>query len=133
MVIRPNPRRAWLVLELMLALSIMAIAMIPLAFSFRGEQKLVRTHYYQVVAMEIVDGEMEILRAGQWRAFTEGEHDYPVNAAAATNLPPGQFILNRTLTNLVLEWRPKTRGKGLPVRREIVLFQKTNNNATLSP
>lgn len=132
MVMRHERRGAWLVLELMFALSLLALAMIPLAFSFRGEQKLVRTHYQQVVAMEIVDGEMEILHAGQWRAFAEGEHAYPVNAAAAANLPPGKFVLARTLTNLILEWRPAARGKGLSVRREIALFQKNDPDAKLS-
>lgn len=133
MVMRHQRRGAWLVLELMFALSLLALAMIPLAFSFRGEQKLVRTHYQQVVAMEIVDGEMEILRAGQWRAFGEGEYAYPVKAAAATNLPPGKFVLNRTPTHIALEWRPSARGKGQPVRREIALFQKSGSNAKLGP
>jgi hypothetical protein len=105
-------RSGWLVAELMFALALLAIAMIPLAFSFRGEQKLVRTHYHQVVAMEIVDGEMEFLRAGQWRTFAEGEHAYTVTARSATNLPAGKFVLMRAPTTLRLEWLPARRGSG---------------------
>ncbi len=112
---------AWLVAELMVALSIIAIAMIPLAFSFRGEQKLVRAHYNQVVAMEIIDGEMELLSAGQWRACLEGEHEFKTTALAATNLPPGKFLLNRSNNYFRLEWRPAKRGSGGIVAREAVL------------
>src|SRR4051812_1122094 len=73
MVIVRSRRGGWMVAELMMAISLLAVAMIPLAFSFRGEQKLARTHYHQVIAMEIVDGEMEFLQAGHWRNFPAGE------------------------------------------------------------
>lgn len=119
MVIRSPTNRGWLVAELMIAISILAIAMIPLAFSFRGEQKLVRAHYNQVVAMEIIDGEIELLRAGQWRAWLDGEHEYPISAAAATNLPPGKFLLTRSNQTLRVEWRPGKRNSGGVVAREI--------------
>src|SRR5688500_19083581 len=109
---------AWLVAELMFAVGLLAVAMIPLAFSFRHEQKLVRIHYQQVIAMEILDGEMEILRAGQWRAYVEGEHDYPVRAKAATNLP-GFFKLKRTATNLLLQFIPTNGQKALRMDREV--------------
>ncbi len=115
------PVQGWLVAELMVAISLLGVAMIPLAFSFRGEQKLARTHYHQVVAMEIIDGEMEILHAGQWRAFAEGESVYATTARAATNLPPGEFVLTRTETLLRLEWRPAQRGAGGKMHRQTAL------------
>ena len=109
----------WLVAELMIAVAILVIASIPIAFSFRGEQRLVRAHYQKVVAMEIIDGEMEALRAGQWRALMEGESEYSVTAAAKTNLPVGKFLVTRSNQFLRLEWRPSKRGHGGPVKREI--------------
>jgi hypothetical protein len=121
MVISSRADRGWLVAELMIAVSIMAIAMIPLAFSFRGEQKLMRAHYQKVVAMEIIDGEMEVLRAGQWRACLEGEQEYRVTAAAATNLPAGKFLSMRSNNLLRLEWRPIKKGQGGTVSREILI------------
>jgi hypothetical protein len=107
--------------ELLVAISILAIAMIPMAYSFRGEQQLVRAEYNRVVAMEILDGEMEMLRAGQWRAFVEGEQDYPIKAAAATNLPPGKFLLLRSNRLMRLEWRPAKKGQGGALIREVQL------------
>jgi hypothetical protein len=102
----------------MIAVAVLSIGMIPLAFSFRGEQRLVRAHYNKVVAMEIIDGEMEILRAGQWRAFMEGETLFPVTAGAATNLPSGKFLLIRSNRFLRLEWRPSKKNQGGNVARE---------------
>jgi hypothetical protein len=112
-------KRGWLVAELMFALAVIVIALIPLAFSFRAEQKLLRAHYNQAVAMEIIDGEMELLHAGDWREVLEGEHPYKVTANAATNLPTGGFFLSRTGKMVRLEWRPAKKGAGGIVTREI--------------
>ena len=69
------------------------------------------------VPMELVDGEMEILVAGEWRAFAPGTHDYPLRGAAATNLPPGRCQLTITTNLLRLEWKPdQRRGVGAVVR-----------------
>lgn len=67
--------------------------------------------------MEIVDGEMEILVAGEWRAYPEGTHEYNVSARAASNLPRGKFVLTRTGNRLRLEWSAASaRGIGKVVR-----------------
>lgn len=123
MVIAARDRRAngWVVAELMFALTVILIALIPLAFSFRAEQRLVRANYNQVVAMEIVDGEMEFLQAGAWRNYLDGEQPYKTSARAATNLPPGGFFLTRSASGLRLEWRPSRRGSGGVVGREVHL------------
>src|SRR5581483_8076670 len=97
---------------------ILAGALLPVAFSIASEQKLAQIHYQRAIAMEIVDGEMETLAAGDWRGFTAGVHDYPVNAAAATNLPPGKFLLTVSPQSIRLEWRPEA-GKHGPVAREV--------------
>ena len=123
MVIVRNPesRGGWLVIDLAVAVMILGLAMLPLAFSFNSEQKLLRANYNRAIAMEIVDGEMEVLRAGAWRKITEGEHDYAVNARAATNLPAGNFLTRRSTATLRLEWRPAKRTKGGSVSREMLL------------
>lgn len=114
-----NHARGWLVTELMFALSLIIIALIPLAYSFRTEQRLVRAHYNEAVAMEIIDGEMEMLHAGDWRNYLEGERPYKVSAASATNLPPGGFFLSRSGAMLRLEWRPTKKMTGGKIIREI--------------
>jgi hypothetical protein len=78
---------------------------------------LLRNEYFRGVAMEIVDGEMEILAAGEWRDFPDGPQVYPVHAQAAARLPSGHFQLTKTGKHLRLEWTPdKRRGIGAVVR-----------------
>ena len=116
-----NRMRGWLAAELMIALAVIIIALIPLAYSFRSEQKILRAHYNQAVAMEIIDGEMELLHAGDWRKVLEGEQPYKVTANAATNLPPGAFFLSRTGAMFRLEWRPAKKNSGGKIFRDVTM------------
>jgi hypothetical protein len=114
-------RRGILLAEMAMAMAILFIAVLPLAFSINSDARLFRATYRRAVAMEIVDGEMEILAAGQWRNFPEGAHPYLIHANAAANLPAGQFQLTRTGQHLRLEWLPaKKQGIG-PVVREVTV------------
>jgi hypothetical protein len=105
--------------ELVIAISIVALTVLPLALGFLNEQKLCRAYYYRALALEIVDGEMEVLAAGEWRAFQAGTHPFQPLAAAVTNLPPGRFEL--TISNQVirLAWLPARRDVGGKVVREV--------------
>jgi len=122
MVIRtkPNParQRGALITALLVALALLAGLLLPLAYSFVSERKLVRASYQRAVAMEIVDGEMEALVAGEWRAFTPGTHEYRVHADATTNLPPGRFLLTLEAGQIRLQWQPAVKQHGGAVTRE---------------
>jgi hypothetical protein len=117
-----RPRRAReaaaLMTELMIGIAILGIAVFPLAYSFAKEHKYLRTCYQRAVAMEIVDGEMEVLLAGEWHGYTNGVHTLTPRAQAATNLHDG--ILQLTVNNhrLRVEWRPADRNQGGPIVRE---------------
>lgn len=115
---RTRRSRGWATTDLIMAVAIFAIALLPLAFSIMSEVKLCRAYYYRAVAMEIVDGEMEILAAGEHRRFQPGVYPYPTRAAAAANLP-GQFILTVEKERLRLEWVPQKRRQGGRVAREV--------------
>ena len=56
-----------LMAELVVAMAILMIAVMPIGYSFMQDARLFRVTYQRAVAMEIVDGEMEILVAGEWR------------------------------------------------------------------
>jgi hypothetical protein len=120
MVKRNCNERGSLTVELMLALTIVASTIVPLGFSFVQEQHMCRVYYWRAVAMEVVDGEMEVLVAGEWRAFTEGADPYTVHAESAKYLPPGRFTLTVRGPRLRLEWRPEEPRFGAPVVRETV-------------
>jgi hypothetical protein len=110
-----------LMTDLVVGLAIFALALLPLAVSFVREFQLVRASYWRSLAMEIVDGEMEILAAGEWRAVEEGASAFVAHAPAVTNLPPGQFQLTKSGGHLRLEWTPEThRGVGAVIREVTV-------------
>jgi hypothetical protein len=120
---RANHRQAggWMVLEAVVALGILITVMIPISFSFVSEHRACRASYYHAVAMELVDGEMEILRAGEWRQFPRGSQPYSVTSPAASNLPPGRFILTVQERRIRLEWLPGAKDQGGKVTRETLL------------
>ena len=120
--VRGNCRRSGsLMTELLVAMALMTGALLPLAYSATAEKRLARSSYQRAVAMEIVDGEMEVLAAGEWRAFKLGMQEYQPRARSVTNLPPGKFALI-VKTNLVrLEWRPAVKDHGGPVIREVAV------------
>ena len=120
MVSQRQNERGSLMIEMVVALGILTAALIPLSYSFQQEKRVCRVYYWRAVAMEIVDGEMEILAAGAYHSFREGTRVYGVTAGAAKNLPPGQFVLSRQAKHLRLEWRPANKRDGGPVIREAV-------------
>ncbi len=120
-VTRPTRRSALLMTEVMIALTIISLAILPLAYSFAQENKYLRRCYERSVAIEIVDGEMEIIRAGGWRQFTNGVHTITTTARSATNLPPGELRLTLTDKQARVEWLPAETSHGSPVVREAAL------------
>jgi hypothetical protein len=126
MVIPSQPLRrrhetAALMTELMVAIGFLCIAVIPLGYSFTKEHKYLITCYQRSVAMELVDGEMELLLAGEWRAYTNGVHALTPRAAAAKNLPPGTLQFTLADQRLKVEWLPEDKNQGGPVIREATL------------
>ena len=114
-------RDGYLEVDLCVALAILTLAIVPLGFSFSHERTAVRADYCRAVANEIVDGEMEILAAGDWKELPDGSHNYTVHARAAKNLPPGHFDLSKMGNHLRLEWIPDGRnGVGAVIRELIV-------------
>ena len=107
-----------LMTELVIAMSILAFAVFPLGFSFIQEQKLCRMYYQRAVLGEILDGELEVLAAGDWLVLPDGTHPFSTRAESAVNLPPRRFSLTRQEHRLRLEWIPDSGGK--PVAREIM-------------
>jgi Tfp pilus assembly protein PilX len=115
---RKPASRGTALVEILVALCILSLVMIPISFSFIGEQREFGVYYHRALAIEAVDGEMEILRAGEWRAFPEGAQPYAVRNPSVTNLPPGRFTLTRHGRHLRLQWRPDGKDKGGLVTRE---------------
>lgn len=118
---RKSGQRGVLLVEAMVALAILLIATLPLAYGMAADARVLRATYQRAVAMEIVDGETEILAAGDWRNYPEGSTAYQVHAGAAANLPPGRFQLTRQGNHLRLEWTAARKSGVGSVMREVTL------------
>lgn len=116
-----NGSAAFLTAELVVAMAILMAALLPLSYAFFHERRLALACYYRAVAAEIVDGELELLRADPGRVAGDGSRPFAVRAESAANLPPGRFLLSRNGNRLRLEWLPNKRDKGGPVAREVNL------------
>jgi hypothetical protein len=119
---RPRRRtRGFLEIDMMVGLAILTLALVPLGYSIARERHVLKIEYCRSVADEIVDGEMEILAAGAAKDLPDGTQNYPVQAAASSQLPPGHFQLTKTGSNLRLEWLPDKRLGIGAVARETLL------------
>ena len=104
---RRKERGSALLVELVGAMLVLTLAIMPITLMLLKDQRACREHYYKAVAMEIVDGEMEVLRAGYWKEFKQGAQPYPTTANSATNLPEGELRLTLQGEKIRLEWEPK--------------------------
>ena len=104
---RQRERGAALLVELTVAMVILITALIPITLSIMKDQRASHNYYFKAIAMEIVDGEMEILRNGYWKEFEQGAQPYPTTAKAGENLPEGDFILTLKGKLIRLEWKIK--------------------------
>jgi hypothetical protein len=118
---RLSPQRGALMAELLVAIALLVVAVLPIAYSIASERAVAQAYYERAVAMEIVDGEMEVLLAGGWRDFAPGTHDYSIHANASQNLSEGKFTLTLQTNSVRLVWQPGKKHHGGPVMREATL------------
>jgi hypothetical protein len=127
MVTRPfhSPRhQGGLQIDLVVALGLCLLAVLPLAYGYLHHQRTVRFTTVRMVAAELADGELEVLAAGEHRAVSPGSQPWTVHGPAAASLPQGRWSLTRQSTpegsiTLALEWRPESSRGPEPVRRSI--------------
>ena len=120
-IIRLARRRAFLQLDVAIALTVLALVFIPLSVSSSGGLDLARRHYFEAVALQLIDGEMDVLLAGERRKYTLGEYGITPVSEAVQNLPEGKFVLTVKQKQLTLTWVPTKRAKWGRVERVVQL------------
>lgn len=125
MNIRPTTRLtnrlAFLQLDVAVAITVLALVFIPLSVSSSGDLDLARRHYFEAVALQLIDGEMDVLLAGERRKYTTGEHRITPVGEAVQNLPEGEFVLTVQEQKLTLAWMPNKRAKWGRIERVVEL------------
>jgi len=125
MNIRPTTRLtnrlAFLQLDVAVAITVLALVFIPLSVSSSGDLDLARRQYFEAVALQLIDGEMDVLLAGERRKYTPGEHQIKPVGEAVQNMPEGEFTLTVHDQKLTLAWVPTKRAKWGRVERVVEL------------
>ena len=113
--------RAFLQLDVAVAITVLALVFIPLSVSSSGDLDLARRHYFEAVALQLIDGEMDVLLGGERRKYTTSEHRITPIGEAVQNLPEGEFVLTVHDQKLTLAWVPTKRAKWGRVERVVEL------------
>ena len=78
--------RAFLQLDVAVAITVLALVFIPLSVSSSSDLDLARRQYFEAVALQLIDGEMDVLLAGERRKYTPGEHQIKPVGEAVQNI-----------------------------------------------
>lgn len=114
--------RGFLMTDLVVAMAILGLVLVPLTLTLLPQQRLVTVSYERAVLLELLDGELEVLRAGAWTDWGPGRHVYDVRGEARRSLPEGEFRLIVTPERLRLEWHPQDAVRGrAAIAREVAL------------
>lgn len=114
-------RWAFIQLDVAVALALLFIVFIPFGVSSWGDLDLARRQLHEAVARQLIDGEMDVLLAGERRNYTLGEHRIIPVGESVQNLPEGKFILTVEDQKLTLAWIPKKVAKWGRVERVVEL------------
>jgi hypothetical protein len=102
-------------------MAVFIVGFFGIAYLSTREMRLARAYYYDAIAMSLVDGELEVLAAGEWRSLPLGASEFRSKAPTFESLPAGQFRATRTTEFVRLEWIPARKGDGRDIVREFRL------------
>ncbi len=112
---------AFVQLDVMVAIVILMLVFIPLTVTSSSKLDLARRHHVEAVVLQLIDGEIDVLLAGEHEKYNFGEHRITPAGEAAEDLPKGDFILTLKKKQLSLVWIPVKQAKWGRIDREVNL------------
>jgi|TARA_B100001250_G_C19779176_1_gene781018 hypothetical protein len=112
---------AFVQLDVVVAIAILMLVFIPLTVTSSGKLDLARRHHVEAVVLQLIDGEIDVLLAGEQKKYNFGEHRITPSGEAAEDLPKGEFILTLKEKQLSLAWVPVKLAKWGRIEREVNL------------
>ena len=112
---------AFVQLDVMGAIVILMLVFIPLTVTSSRKLDLARRHHVEAVVLQLIDGEIDVLLAGEHKKYNFGEHRITPAGEAAEDLPKGDFILTLKKKQLSLVWIPVKQAKWGRIDREVNL------------
>ena len=125
MILRPTPRAAkrlaFVQLDVALAVSILLLVFIPFSVTSSSKLDLARRQHFKAVALQMIDGELDVLMAGERQKYIPGEHKITPPGEAVKTQPVGEFILTVQENPRTIAWVPEKEAKWGRVEREVTL------------
>ena len=114
-------RLAFIQLDVAVAIVILMLVFIPLTVTSSSKLDLARRHHVEAVVLHLIDGEIDVLLAGEKEKYNFGEHRINPAGEAAEDLPKGDFILTLKKNQLSLVWIPVKPAKWGRIERKVNL------------
>ena len=114
-------RLAFIQLDVAVAIVILMLVFIPLTVTSSSKLDLARRHHVEAVVLQLIDGEIDVLLAGEQEKYNFGEHRITPAGEAAGDLPKGEFILTLKEKQLSLAWVPIKLAKWGRIERGVNL------------
>ncbi len=114
-------RLAFIQLDVAVAIVILMLVFIPLTVTSSSKLDLARRHHVEAVVLQLIDGEIDVLLAGEQEKYNFGEHRITPAGEAAEDLPKGEFILTLKEKQLSLAWVPVKLAKWGRIERAVNL------------
>ena len=108
MVKRKQHERGSMIIELVMALGILVVILLPLGFSFVDEQHVCRVYYWRAVALEVVDGGNGNPCCGRVAVFCR-RHDTVHRPRRVRKKPAARQIRPSLCTVLIYAWNGSLR------------------------
>jgi len=105
----------------MVAIAILMLVFIPLTVTSSSKLDLARRHHVEAVVLQLIDGEIDVILAGEREKYNFGEHRITPAGEAAEDLPKGDFILTLKKNQLSLVWIPVKPAKWGRIERKVNL------------
>tara|TARA_B100000029_G_scaffold500435_1_gene572192 strand:+ start:277 stop:657 length:381 start_codon:yes stop_codon:yes gene_type:complete len=114
-------RLAFIQLDVAVAIVILMLVFIPLTVTSSSKLDLARRHHVEAVVLQLIDGEIDVLLAGELKKYKAGEQRITPAGEAAEDLPKGEFILTLKEKQLSLAWVPVKLAKWGRIERAVNL------------
>lgn len=112
-----SSRSGGLLPDLAVALLLLTVALLPLAYSFASQRRLLQAEMDRAAVVQLVDGELELLLAGPWKKLPEGSSPVTLRTNGMARVVSGDCVVSKRGRALKIEWTPAPHsGVGRVVR-----------------
>lgn len=117
-----NRTHRFAMVEIIAAMMILSVVIAVVTVNAAMERRRMRALYHRSVAEQVLDGYRDILAAGAWRQYSDGQHSMEIDATAFQALPDGDTILRisrrKGHVSFSLEWSAESPSGIGTVRKE---------------